>query len=166
MSIPKLLKHYNLNPAKLKFILKRYNVNDNIRFINHIPEEWILILLKETGIKEYEISTKIHSRSYTVKEDKGVKATFNSLDQLQELSKIEQSKNQFQIGYIKYVAPDYSHAYLKVIDDINNVLFGQKNFIESNSYLTGHDNINVFGQVEMKYFIKAGNSAIDIQLKR
>lgn len=49
--------------------------------------------------------------------------------------------------------------------DIENILFGKKDFIESNSYLTGHDNINVFGQVEMKYFIKAGNSAIDIQLK-
>ncbi|MCB9190298.1 MAG: AAA family ATPase [Flavobacteriales bacterium] len=44
-------------------------------------------------------------------------------------------------------------------------LFGQPDFILNNSYLTGHDNINVFGQVDMKYFIKAGNTAIDIQLR-
>lgn len=44
-------------------------------------------------------------------------------------------------------------------------LFGQSDFILKNSYLTGHDNINVFGQVDMKYFIKAGNTAIDIQLR-
>ena len=45
-------------------------------------------------------------------------------------------------------------------------LFKDPDFIVRNSYLTGHDNINVFGQVEMKYFIKAGDTAIDIQLKK
>jgi hypothetical protein len=36
MRISKLLKHWNLNPAKLKFILKRYNVNYSMRFIKVI----------------------------------------------------------------------------------------------------------------------------------
>lgn len=49
---------------------------------------------------------------------------------------------------------------------IEKIVFADSDFIVQNSYLTGHDNINVFGQVDMKYFIKAGNSAIDIQLRK
>ena len=45
-------------------------------------------------------------------------------------------------------------------------IFGYPNFIVDNSYLTGHDNINIFGKSEMKYFIKAGNTAIDFQLRK
>lgn len=47
---------------------------------------------------------------------------------------------------------------------LENYLFKDPNFIIRNSHLTGHDSINVFGQMEMKYFIKAGNTAIDIQI--
>ncbi len=50
--------------------------------------------------------------------------------------------------------------------EIERYLFGESDFIVRNTYLTGHDNINVFGQVEMNYFIKAGTTAIDIQLKK
>jgi len=55
----------------------------------------------------------------------------------------------------------YRSLYKTVIRDLPS---RNENFI--GNYLTGHDNINVFGQVEMKYFIKAGSSAIDIQLKK
>lgn len=48
---------------------------------------------------------------------------------------------------------------------IERVLFGNNSFIYNNSYITGHDTVNVFGQLEMKYFIKANTNAIDIQLR-
>jgi superfamily I DNA and/or RNA helicase len=51
-------------------------------------------------------------------------------------------------------------------DSLEKYLFGEKDYILKNTYLTGHDNINVFGQVEMSYFIKAGATAIDIQLRK
>lgn len=51
-------------------------------------------------------------------------------------------------------------------DNLEKYLFGEKDYILKNTYLTGHDNINVFGQVEMSYFIKAGATAIDIQLRK
>ena len=50
-------------------------------------------------------------------------------------------------------------------NDIEKILFDNENYIESNSFVSGHDNINVFGLSEMKYFIKAGDTAIDIQLR-
>ncbi|MEZ4880226.1 MAG: DEAD/DEAH box helicase [Chitinophagales bacterium] len=49
--------------------------------------------------------------------------------------------------------------------DIEKALFNDENYIENNSYVSGHDNVNVFGLSEMKYFIKANDTAIDIQLK-
>jgi hypothetical protein len=51
-------------------------------------------------------------------------------------------------------------------EKLEQYLFGEKDYILKNTYLTGHDNINVFGQVEMSYFIKAGPTAIDIQLRK
>ena len=47
---------------------------------------------------------------------------------------------------------------------IEEFLFNEKNYIENNSYVSGHDNVNVFGLSEMKFFIKANDTAIDIQL--
>lgn len=50
-------------------------------------------------------------------------------------------------------------------DELEQYLFNDPNFISTNSYLTGHDQINVFSPAEMSYFIKAGTSAIDIQIR-
>ena len=50
-------------------------------------------------------------------------------------------------------------------NDIEHILFNDRNYIETNSYVSGHDNVNVFGLSEMKYFIKANDTAIDIQLR-
>ncbi|XZF15878.1 AAA domain-containing protein [Chitinophagaceae bacterium MMS25-I14] len=49
--------------------------------------------------------------------------------------------------------------------EIEKALFNDENYIENNSYVSGHDNVNVFGLSEMKYFIKANDTAIDFQLK-
>ena len=49
---------------------------------------------------------------------------------------------------------------------IEQEIFGNKSYIYENSYLTGHDTINVFGQEEKNYFIKANPNAIDIQLRK
>jgi hypothetical protein len=48
---------------------------------------------------------------------------------------------------------------------IEKMLFNEVNYIERNSYASGHDNVNVFGSSDMKYFIKANDTAIDIQLR-
>lgn len=57
--------------------------------------------------------------------------------------------------------------YTKVLNskEIERVLFNDENYIENNSYVSGHDNVNVFGLSEMKYFIKANDTTIDLQLR-
>ena len=49
-------------------------------------------------------------------------------------------------------------------DDIEELLFNEKDYIENNCYISGHDSVNVFNPSEMKYFIKCNDTAIDIQL--
>lgn len=72
--------------------------------------------------------------------------------------------------YINSIMSSYGRNFGKPIvrksSEFEKILFNQKDFIEMNSYITGHDNVNVFGQIEMKYFIKASDSAIDIQLRK
>lgn len=72
-------------------------------------------------------------------------------------------------NYINKIGHSYRNNFgnTKILDtnDIENILFNDRNYIETNSYVSGHDNVNVFGLSEMKYFIKANDTAIDIQLR-
>ena len=72
--------------------------------------------------------------------------------------------------FINTIGSSYSKNFenpiIRQSSEFEKLLFNQKDFIEKNSYITGHDNVNVFGQIEMKYFIKANESAIDIQLRK
>ncbi|MCV9933028.1 AAA domain-containing protein [Flavobacterium sp. LS1R47] len=72
--------------------------------------------------------------------------------------------------YINKITSSYSRNFeipiIRQSSEFEKIIFHEKDFIRKNSYITGHDNINVFGQVEMKYFIKANENAIDIQLRK
>ncbi len=72
--------------------------------------------------------------------------------------------------YINSISASYSKHFenplIRKSGEFEKILFNQKDFIEKSSYVTGHDNVNVFGQIEMKYFIKSNESAIDIQLRK
>lgn len=71
--------------------------------------------------------------------------------------------------FINKIGHSYKNNFgnIKILEakDIEKTLFNDSNFIEKNSYVSGHENINVFGLSEMKYFIKANDTAIDIQLR-
>ncbi len=70
--------------------------------------------------------------------------------------------NSIRNSYAKHFEPPL----IRKSSEFEKILFNQKDFIEKNSYSTGHDSVNVFGQIEMKYFIKSNENAIDIQLKK
>ncbi|WP_400263099.1 AAA domain-containing protein [Sphingobacterium sp. SG20118] len=59
---------------------------------------------------------------------------------------------------------NFGNAKILSAKDIERLLFNDEKYIEKNSYASGHENVNVFGTSEMKYFIKANDTAIDIQL--
>lgn len=60
---------------------------------------------------------------------------------------------------------NFGNARILNSKEVEKVLFDDENYIEGNSYVSGHDNVNVFGLSEMKYFIKSNDTAIDIQLR-
>ena len=69
--------------------------------------------------------------------------------------------NKIKSSYHK----NFENPLIKSSSDFENVLFRSKSFIYDNCYITGHDTVNVFGQIEKKYFIKANSNAVDIQLR-
>ena len=50
--------------------------------------------------------------------------------------------------------------------DLEVSLFGKKDFIEENSFSTGHQNVNVYATPERKYEIRIEDSAVDVQLQK
>jgi len=71
--------------------------------------------------------------------------------------------------YINKIDFSYLNNFGKLIrlnvKDIEKELFGDKTYIENNSFVSGHEDVNVFGLSKMKYIIKSNDTAIDIQLR-
>lgn len=82
---------------------------------------------------------------------------------LHPYSKITNNKFINQVG--SSYRNNFGNARIINSGEIEKVLFSEENHIENNSYVSGHDNVNVFGLSEMKYFIKSNDTAIDIQLR-
>jgi len=82
---------------------------------------------------------------------------------LHPYSKIQDNKYINEIG--NSFKNNFGNARILNSKEVEKVLFNDENYIESNSYVSGHDTVNVFGLSDMKYFIKANDTAIDIQLR-
>lgn len=127
MSLSKFYKHYKIAPNQLKKMLKEHDIEVDIRFVKSIPNDWINIVSKVTGIEDYKNKTT-NIIVKTPKEDLELKLkTFKQLKIIQSNNK-DASGNK--LAYVKYVAPDASHAYLKVIDDLDNI---NENTLRENS---------------------------------
>lgn len=74
------------------------------------------------------------------------------------------SENHFMKDLIRIAEENDSCNHLHS-SAIEKALLKQPDFIENNSYFSGHDSINLFTKAEQNYFIKASKSAIDIQLR-
>ncbi len=105
-----------------------------------------------------------HKNSLLSKEYVYNVAISRARDYLWIINPFQQIKNNPHVHKMQKILGD--SALVTSNKFIENILFADADFIIQNSYLTGHDSINVFGQVDMKYFIKAGSSAIDIQLRK
>lgn len=58
----------------------------------------------------------------------------------------------------------FSNTKILNTKEVEKLIFNENSYIEKHSYVSGHDNINIFGLSEMKYFIKANETSIDLQI--
>nr|WP_296074667.1 AAA domain-containing protein [uncultured Ruminococcus sp.] len=49
-------------------------------------------------------------------------------------------------------------------DDLESLMFGNSNYLEENSFSTGHQSVNVYGLPEKQYEIRSEETAVDIQI--
>jgi hypothetical protein len=138
LSLPRLYKHYKITPNQLKKILKDNDLNDNIRFVKSIPQSWIDIVSKITGIEAYKSASKSKTTiTSSTKISQESSTNLKSFKQLQKVKRKQSNKNK--IAYVKYVAPNNSHAYLKVIDDIDGVNYNMLRENTDNDYKINND---------------------------
>lgn len=65
-------------------------------------------------------------------------------------------------GILKYYLSGVSQYYKA--SDIEEIILGQPDYIYENSFVTTHQNVNVYTEQEKKYEIRIDDSVIDIQV--
>ena len=48
--------------------------------------------------------------------------------------------------------------------DLEQLMFGDSNYLENNAFSTSHQNVNVYGQPEKSYEVRTEENAVDIQI--
>ena len=49
-------------------------------------------------------------------------------------------------------------------DDIEQILFGKKFFLENNTFVTSHQMANVYSEPGMKYEVRIDENSVDVQI--
>lgn len=140
MQLSQLLKHYNLNAQQLEQVLRLNGVEANLKFTRIAPAEWIPIITSATAIEPpplAEVSVeeqpssgpeisglpipkhnkleylKNHDDAYPVSI---IKDVFNKDDR-----KKSSQKKEFFWAYVKFVAPDDSHGFVKRLSNFTDI---------------------------------------------
>lgn len=122
MYLSKFLKYYNLSPQQLTQILEENDLDSNLRSITRVPPNWNEVVSQHTGISKMEEENVSHDspgkNTNTTKEHEGDYKV--QLAQARQRIKKE-NKDDYFIAYVKFVARDKSHGFVKRIDDINHI---------------------------------------------
>jgi hypothetical protein len=151
MQLPQLLKHFGLNPQQLEKLLSKNGIEANLKFIRHVPEEWITVLAQETsvplpcvtgsenknirfatveeGVKE-EVGVEVSPVSETTH---GLPSSENDVishEYIVQTNQLLNTNNQQQEtkvekeyfwAYVKFISSDNSHGYVKRVDNPNEI---------------------------------------------
>ncbi len=123
MSLAKLYKHYKITPQKLKEILDNHSIKEDLRFIKTIPDNWIEILSIETGIPKIDLNNYVPPKKEVTEINKDSNGSENSisLKKSQNNFKKQAYKSKTCFAYVKFVAPDKSHAFIRILSDLNTI---------------------------------------------
>ncbi|WP_067146254.1 DEAD/DEAH box helicase [Pseudotamlana agarivorans] len=110
MQLSKLLKHYKLNVQQLKLILERKSIIHDFRATTTVPDEWNQLLSEYTGIESMLTDKQVESQII-------VPANISECIQKTEQPLV----NDVFVAYVKFVADDNSHGFVKRIDNIAKI---------------------------------------------
>jgi superfamily I DNA and/or RNA helicase len=162
-----LISPYNAQAILLNKLITSYGISENIKVysdtVHGFQGDECDIIFFICNPNNYSYSG--HKNALLSKEYIYNVAISRARDYLFVLHPFSMISNPF----INKIGTTYKNNFgnKRIIDsfEIEKLLFNEENFIEKNSYISGHDNVNVFGISEMKFFIKANENAIDIQLR-
>jgi len=123
MSLSKIYKYYKISPQKLKEILDKNSIKVDLRFIKTIPETWIEILSIETGLPKIDLNNNLPQKKEITVSDKKPKGSENddSLKKIRNNFPPTEPKYETYFAYVKFVATDKSHAFIRIISDLNAI---------------------------------------------
>jgi hypothetical protein len=136
MQLSQLLKHYNLNAQQLERVLSQNGVEANLKFMRLAPAEWVPILSSATAIDPPIIEVEEHILSVAHLIDEGapkepmLETTHSHNDAVHAVPKKEfinekrrkiRAKDEFFWAYVKFVAADGSHAYVKRLPNFSDL---------------------------------------------
>ena len=162
-----LIAPYKTQAVLLSKLITSYGISKNIRVISDTVHGFqgdeCDIVFFVCNPNNYFYSG--HEKALLSKEYIYNVAISRAKDYLVVLHPFNVIRNNFFINEIgNSYKKNFGNASIKRAFDIEKILFNDENYIEKNSYISGHDNVNIFGLSEMKYFIKSSDVAIDIQL--
>lgn len=75
------------------------------------------------------------------------------------------TENQ-NINRLKTIYKEISNSNVKIVNasDFEKIMFKQMNYIDDNTFITNHDDVNVYSEDVYKYFIKKNSVSIDLQI--
>ncbi|MBT2161320.1 DEAD/DEAH box helicase [Zobellia barbeyronii] len=109
MNLHELEKAYNIDYITISTILNKQGIKISLEHLNDIPEQWVSIIEESLSPSDTQKSEKKHPIS---KQKRPVQRVRNK--------SVANDKNYFY-AYVKFVGDDKKHAFIKRIDDINEI---------------------------------------------
>lgn len=162
-----LIAPYKAQAVLMNKLITSYGISENIKVysdtVHGFQGDECDIVLFVCNPNNYQYTG--HPKALLSKEYIYNVAISRAKDYLVILHPFETIQNPFINNIGLSYKNNFGDTKIKNAAEIERKLFKDHKHIEKNSYLSGHDSINVFGLSDMKYFIKANDTAIDIQLR-
>lgn len=163
-----LISPYKAQAILINKLITSYGISENIKVysdtVHGFQGDECDIVIFVCNPNNYYFSG--HEKSLLSKEYIYNVAISRAKDYLLVIHPFSSIENNFFINKIGLsYKNNFGNANIVNTKTIESILFGNEKYIENNSYVSGHDNVNVFGLSDMKYFIKANDTAIDLQIR-
>lgn len=116
MNFRHLIKKYNIDIATFYKVISGHGHKIKLEQLQVIPQEWIDIIEKEFPVSPKTVLTKpgvVKSKPDEKKEKQIKKPKINS--------KEKTTNTKISYAYVKFVGPKSDHAYVKIVEDINQL---------------------------------------------